>query len=847
LPLFNGIKTIKGMGGIIQLLDKLKHTGINAGGSAMQTKNNIFTNSLLGIAVISYIIFAVLMYFAQAFNPSTYFISTALLLLGFAMVYFLMYLKKIKASKNILLVVINGGIFFYDFSLGKWAGVYLYYFAFFFAAVNIFSWKKEKAWLLLHLLLPILLIIITKIYGADKSNAPSNILTTVVYAINFCMSFFIIGVNAFFILSENEKFQESLELSKLNVQSLIDNTRGYIWSINNNYELVAYSSAYKDIIKRNYDVELRQGLRADIFFDYPNTPKDLPLIYERVLNGESFTQEYFSNSNFFEVQASPLYDIDGRQTGATFYSRVITQKKSAEKELQQAKINLQTLIDTIGNSTWSLTTDYKIIAASKVYVDDMKRIFGVKVGPGFDISQLFNLPNYPEQFKEQYKNVFNGQSVSVDYFFQEEHFELNAVPIRNMQEEVAGAVFFARNITYRKKTEQELTSAKIKAEEATVAKAQFLSNMSHELRTPLNGIIGLTNILLSEEILPGQAKHLEVLKYSSDHMLLLINDILDFNKIEAGKVTLDCEAFNLLETIEKLHSFFSSEAAAKKLLFKAKADEQLNRLVKGDITRLRQVLTNLIGNAIKFTEKGGVTFAVQVLEYLSDKQCTLRFSISDTGIGIASDKLDRIFERFGQEDQHTTRKYGGTGLGLTISKKLIELMGSKLEVESTAGKGSRFWFDITLECAAEKPAEAEQKKITDLKPFDSLHILVAEDNPINMIVANKILEKWNVQVSKAVNGQQALELATKNKYDLILMDLQMPVMDGLAAVKSIRQFNKDIPIIALTATSYEIMLTDLHSKGLNDFVQKPFKPEELHSKISKALSITAGNNPPFHL
>ncbi len=819
------------------LLHKLKHTGSGTGSGAIKIKNIVFTNSLLAISVIAYIIFAILMYFVQAFQLKTYFTSTALLLSGFALVYFLMYRKKIKAAKNTLLLVIYGGIFFYDFNLGKWAGVYLYYFAFFFAAVNIFSWKKERPWLVAHLFLPILLIVITKMYGFDRSNGASNILTTSVYVINFCMSFFIIGLNAFLILSENDKFQESLELSKLNVQSLIDNTRGYIWSINNNYELVAYSRTYKDIIKHHYGVDSEEGLKLDILFNYPNNPKEMEVIYKRVLNGESFTEEYFSNNNYFEIQASPLYDIYGQQTGATFHSSIITGRKTSEKELQQAKINLQTLIDTIGNSTWSLTKEYKIIAASQVYVDDMKRIFGVQVGPGFDISQLFLLPNYPEEFKEQYKTVFSGQSVSVDYFFQDEHFELNAVPIRNMQKEVAGAVFFARNITYRKKTEQELTSAKIKAEEATVAKAQFLSNMSHELRTPLNGIIGLTNILLSEEILPAQAKHLEVLKYSSDHMLLLINDILDFNKIEAGKVTLDHEAFNLLETIEKMYLFFSREAAIKNLLFKAKADEQLNRLVKGDVTRLRQVLTNLIGNAIKFTEKGAVTFSVQVLQYLSDKQCTLRFSIADTGIGIANDKLGRIFETFGQEDQHTTRKYGGTGLGLTISQKLIELMGSKLQVESTVGKGSRFWFDVAFECSPEKQIITEQKKITDLKPFGNLHILVAEDNPINMIVAGKILEKWNIQVSKAVNGAEAVELASKNNYDVILMDLQMPVMDGLSAVQLIRQFNKDIPIIALTATSYETMLTDLHTKGLNDFVQKPFRPEELHGKISRALGI----------
>jgi signal transduction histidine kinase/CheY-like chemotaxis protein len=819
------------------LLHKLKHTGCHNSNSVSEKKNIVFTNTLLGISFIAYIIFAALMFFVQAFPLKIYLLSSALILLGFVLVYSVMYFKKNKLAKNVLMLVIYGGVFFYDFSLGKWAGVYLYYFAFFFAAVNIFSWKKEKPWLVLHLLLPLLLVIITEFYGAGNKSSPNNSTAAFIYVVNFCMSFFIIGLNAFSILGENNKYQESLEHAKLNVQALIDNTRGYIWSINNNYELIAYNNAYRDIIKNHYGIDSAENLKVDILFKYPNNPKQIEVIYARALKGDSFTEEYFSNNNYFEIQASPLFAIDGRQTGATFHSRIITRRKLGEQELQQAKINLQTLIDSVDNSTWSLTKDYKIIAASQVYKDDMKRIFGVDVGPGFDVSQLFLLPNYPDEFKQQYNTVFNGNSVSVDYIFQEEHFELTAVPIRNVEEEVAGAVFFARNITYRKKTEQELTNAKIKAEEATLAKAQFLSNMSHELRTPLNGIIGLTNILLSEEYLPHQLQHLQVLKYSSDHMLVLINDILDFNKIEAGKVTLDEEPFNLMETIEKVHSFFYRESADKGLSFEIKANKQLNRLVKGDVTRLRQVLTNVIGNAIKFTEKGSIMFSVLVQEYLSDKHCTLRFSITDTGIGIAHDKLDRIFETFGQEDQHTTRKYGGTGLGLTISKKLLELMGSKLQVESAPGKGSHFWFDITFECSPEKQIVSEQKKISEMQLFGNLHILVAEDNPINMMVVNKILEKWAAKVSKAVNGAEAVELVSKNKYDLILMDLQMPVMDGLTAVENIRLFNKDIPIIALTATSYETMVTDLHAKGLTGFVQKPFKPEELHHKISSILGL----------
>jgi two-component system, sensor histidine kinase len=291
-----------------------------------------------------------------------------------------------------------------------------------------------------------------------------------------------------------------------------------------------------------------------------------------------------------------------------------------------------------------------------------------------------------------------------------------------------------------------------------------------------------------------------------------------------------------LETIEKMKSFFSWEASSKGLHFEVNANNILNRTVKGDVTRIRQVITNLISNAIKFTEKGFVIFSVEILEQLSEKQCTLRFSISDSGIGIENDKLEKIFESFGQADQTTIRKYGGSGLGLTISKRLITLMGSELKVESTPEKGSKFWFDLVLDCSVTEQILPVQKNINDMVAFKKLAVLVAEDNPINMLVVCKMLEKWNVVVHKAKDGSEAVELVGKNKFDLILMDLQMPVMDGLTATKFIREKNNSIPIIALTATTDESLTQNLHEKGINDIVQKPFVPEDLYNKIKTLVA-----------
>ncbi len=819
---------------------KLMANGYKPDLDEMYAKNIEYFNVLFAITFSAYVLFAILVFFIQILSIPVFFLSSTVMFLGFAAVYYLTGKHKILAAKNLSLFLVFIGVFFYNITIGKWAGVNLYYFAFFSASVNLFYHKKERPWLILHLLLPAVLMLVTEVYHL-YTNTDGQVgagLSNFIYGFNFCMTLLIISFSALALIKENILVQRSLKSAKLNVQSLIDNTQGYIWSIDMDFKLIAYSNTYKEIIKKHYGIDCYEGIDVKVILELPNNPQGIRDIYKAVLKGESLGAEYFSNNNYFEIQASPLFNEHGQQTGATFHSRLINARKIREQELQQAKINLETLIDTVGNSTWSLTKDYKIIAANKMYIGDMKRIFDVDIKPGFDISELFDLPNYPDGWQAQYETVFGGQNLFLDYTFEDEYFELNGVPTRNINNEIVGAVFFSRNITERKMIEQELTKAKVNAEEATVAKAQFLSNMSHELRTPLNGIIGLTNILISETYLPSQTNHLEVLKYSSDHMLVLINDILDFNKIEAGKVVLENDAFNLLETLEKMYSFFSWEASSKGLEFEIKVSNDVNRMVKGDVTRLRQVLTNLISNAIKFTEKGKVIFAVDILEKIGEKTCRMRFSIADTGIGIAGDKLEQIFESFGQADPSTIRKYGGSGLGLTISKKLTALMGTTLQVESKIGVGSKFWFDLTFECLETAQVLAVQKNINEIKGFEDMHILVVEDNAVNMMVVSKMLVKWNATVSKASNGLEAVELAAKNKYNIILMDLQMPVMDGLTATSLIRNTNNNTPIIALTATTDESLTNSLSQKGINDVVQKPFVPEDLYNKI---IAATSGN------
>ena len=353
--------------------------------------------------------------------------------------------------------------------------------------------------------------------------------------------------------------------------------------------------------------------------------------------------------------------------------------------------------------------------------------------------------------------------------------------------------------------------------------------MSHELRTPLNGIIGSTNLLKSEQYLNGQLEHFEMLDYSSNHMLNLVNDVLDFSKIESGKVELEQRKFNVETFIKNIYNSFAHQFETKHLYFKLSSEDNVNIDVISDDIKLSQILNNLLSNALKFTEEGGVTFCVALRE-INENNVTLNFAIKDTGIGIPKEKVGVIFESFIQADIDTTRKYGGTGLGLTISKKLVETFGSKLFLENKESEGCNFYFDVVFE--KNKSIVINQIKVSDeVQSLKGMRILIAEDNKINMLIARKFLKSWGVDVTEAVNGSEAIAYCYINEFDLLLLDLEMPEADGYTALKEIRKLKPTIPAIAFTAAAFENIDMVLLEKGFNDYILKPFLPQELNSKL----------------
>jgi PAS domain S-box-containing protein len=395
-------------------------------------------------------------------------------------------------------------------------------------------------------------------------------------------------------------------------------------------------------------------------------------------------------------------------------------------------------------------------------------------------------------------------------------------------------------ISDRKNYEQELRLARRKAEEAAKTKADFLSMMSHEIRTPMNAIIGLSNLLQQTGLSPQQQQYMQILQTSSENLLNLLNNILDFSKIEAGKVLLEERPFNIRQLVYGIFHGLNVKAEEKGLRVQVEIDEQVPAWVAGDPVKLGQVLTNLMGNAIKFTEQGTVSVVLRVRERAAET-VSVDFQVRDTGIGIAPDRLAHVFEEFTQASYEINQRYGGTGLGLAICQKLLGLYGSKLSVESTQGEGTAFSFGLRLKIAQGKEeATRSAEFLSDSQILRDVRILVAEDNSVNVFVLAQFLRKWGVSFDVVENGQQALEKIQQQPYDLVLMDLQMPVMTGYEATRTVREQPEErfrsLPILALTASTRIGLEERVDLAGFTDFVGKPFKPDELFAKIAQYSS-----------
>lgn len=485
-------------------------------------------------------------------------------------------------------------------------------------------------------------------------------------------------------------------------------------------------------------------------------------------------------------------------------------------------------------------------------------------------TDFFDYFTDPDKAREVYREIFS-QGFVADYpltMSQGEFTEVlfNGSVYKNESGQVLGAVVVARDITGQKKTEKELTEAiifaelaadiaeqaKARAEEATRvaeeavrAKQQFLSNMSHEIRTPMNAIIGFTRVMLRSVQEEKQKEYLNAIRQSGEALLVLINDILDLAKVDAGKMTFEDTPFHLPASVSAMLQLFEHTFLEKNVALDFRYDKKIPEVVSGDPVRLRQIILNLVSNAVKFTESGAVTLTVAMLSE-NENKVEVNISVEDTGIGIEKEKLEGIFESFQQASKGTSRLYGGTGLGLAIVKKLVEAQGGNMIVKSEPGKGSSFSFTLTFQktgtVLGEEKVHARSEVATG-----QIKVLVVEDIPLNQLLLKTILNDFGFESDYAANGRIAVDLISLNErsdsapYDIILMDLQMPVMDGFEATEHIRKvLESDIPILALSADVTTVDLKKCRAAGMNDYITKPVDEEELEDKILRLVRSSTG-------
>lgn len=394
--------------------------------------------------------------------------------------------------------------------------------------------------------------------------------------------------------------------------------------------------------------------------------------------------------------------------------------------------------------------------------------------------------------------------------------------------------FFSQSLILSFRFAYFLKSERDRAELASKAKSDFLSTISHEIRTPLNGVVGLSHLLLQEHPRDDQKENLVSLKFSAEHLTSLINDILDYNKLESGAVELEEMDVNLPELGHRIYLSYLGKAQEKQLNLGYFCDERISKSLILDATRMSQILNNLLDNAIKFTKQGDVTLSLTWVSETKEGQEVL-FEVKDSGIGIPIDKQAAIFERFTQASSSTTREFGGSGLGLSIIKKLLEIQNTEIHVKSEENQGATFYFSKRFPIGDEVAVIAPEVEEETKGLLREKYILLVEDNKMNVMVATKFLTRWGVRWEVAENGKVGMEMVLQNRYDLVLMDLQMPVMDGYDASKAIRAVDKETPIVALTASALISVQENVLDSGMNDYITKPFDPKELKRKILKNI------------
>lgn len=542
---------------------------------------------------------------------------------------------------------------------------------------------------------------------------------------------------------------------------------------------------------------------------------------------------------WFKASVSPMSNENNRNAIVILVD--ITDRKNKEAEVVKSRDFYLRMFENFPTIIWKTDAngDGKYISNSWYEFTGLKE----KINSCNDYIRFLH-PDDREDYDKLHKlSVEKRQSYDTEYrllHFSGEYrwIKVMGKPFYNINNEFDGYIGIGIDMTARKNAEEDLKEAKKLAEAASKAKSEFLANMSHEIRTPLNGIVGMVDLTLLSELKPEQRENLMIAKSCAHSLLKIINDILDFSKMEAGKLIIEKNNFDIIELTDDLIKSNSQHALSKGIELKYRISPKVPQFLKGDPNRLKQILNNLLNNAIKFTEQGNVMLQITCLESINNS-CKLEFLVEDTGIGIDKEDIAVIFESFKQADGSFTKKFAGTGLGLSISKKLAEMMKGTISVKSKKGVGSRFYLTLELEKGINK--KLDKDVISHINEGKHYNILLVEDDKVNQMATINILKTRGHKVDTASNGCEAVKMSVKKKYDAILMDIQMPIMNGIEATRRIKLINSRVPIIAMTAYALKGDKEKFLDKGMDGYVAKPIKINDLFETIHKCVQANQGN------
>ena len=645
-------------------------------------------------------------------------------------------------------------------------------------------------------------------------------------------------------ITERIKSQEQLHLVNTRFESIVNNLDIGLVLENTNRKTIMANQRFCTLF--NYEMDPNEMIGFDCF-KYLENAEDFFLNGRKQIEiFNSFVDEKItklahqvslSDGRFLECDYIPLF-VDSIYSGHLWKYTDVSERINAQRILIQNEEKYRLIIQNMNLGLLVVDND-GIVVDSNPSFSDMTGYTSEEL-IGKSAAAIF----IPESKEETLENIIDlrkkGISSAYELNLKNKSGEniwmlISGSPIFDANNNINGSIGIHLDITERKEQMIGLMLARKKAEELAYSKEIFLANMSHEIRTPMNAVIGMARLLEEMPMSAKQTAYIEAIKISSENLLVIINDILDFSKIDLGKLELEESNFNFFSFIRNIMIQFEVKAREKNLLFKNQIDSDISEFFVSDPGRLAQIISNLISNSIKFTHEGGVELNCVLIRESPESQ-VLRISVSDTGIGIEQENKELIFESFMQEHSSINRKYGGTGLGLSISRQLLKLFKSDMTVITEKGKGSAFSFEVELKKGFLNSAIASSEKIIDTSVLKDKSVLLAEDNKTNQLLARVILEKFGIIVTIANNGYEAIELLLDNDYDIILMDLQMPLIDGLSATKIIRsKLRSNIPVIALTANAILGDKEKCIAAGMDDYISKPFDRNELAQKMLRLI------------